>query len=225
MKATLPLAIVLGISLLFTACKEEKEDLQIAAATDFYPTQVGKFITYRLDSMVFTQQGRREEMHVYQQKDVVDAAITDGQGRPSYRVYRFLRDSAGTQPWYSAGTYIVTPSLGSIEVQDNNMRTVRLISPVKKDQTWKGGRFLGTEPYSSAFLFSNDDDIGDWDYTISQTGETVQLNGKTYTDVVTVDQVDESFNVPVTAPGSFASRSFSRDKFAKGLGLIYQEYI
>ncbi|MCW3073897.1 MAG: hypothetical protein JWP69_966 [Flaviaesturariibacter sp.] len=191
MKPTLLLTALLTVSLCFTACKEEKEDFSIAPAADYLPTQPGKYIIYRVDSTVFTQQGRVEERHSYQQKDVVDAAITDAQGRPSYRVYRYLRDTAGTGPWKSSGTYFITPTNGTVEVIENNMRVVRLVSPVKQGGAWKGNRYLSTEPYSSTYLFGNDDNIADWNFSYTGTNDVFVSGQKTYKDVLTVEQVND----------------------------------
>ena len=225
MKKIFPVALALSVTLFFTACTEKTDDFEPVLSDSYLPSQVGKFITYRLDSTVFTQQGRAEERHVYQQKDVVDAAITDGLGRPSYRVYRYIRDSAGITPWRSLGSYFITPTTGAVEVVDDNLRFIPVITPVRTGTSWKGGRYIATDAYGAQYLFGNDDDIADWDFTYSEIGEMVTLNGKTYSDVATVQGIDESLNVPVTTPTSFASRSLYKSQYAKGIGLIFQEYI
>ena len=82
-----------------TSCEKETEEFKTEAIADYLPLAVGKYITYRLDSTVFTNLGRNEEIHSYQVKHMVDAQIADNLGRPSYRIIRYLRDSLGTQPW------------------------------------------------------------------------------------------------------------------------------
>jgi hypothetical protein len=79
--------------------KKETEEFKTEAIADYMPLAVGKYITYRLDSTVFTNFGRNEEIHKYRVKHVVDAQITDNLGRPSYRILRYLSDSLGHQPW------------------------------------------------------------------------------------------------------------------------------
>src|SRR6187397_1498439 len=97
------LVLLAFASSLFFSCNE-KEDFTTEALADYMPLSVGKFITYRIDSMVFTNFGRSTEIHKYQVKHQVDALITDNLGRPTYRIFRFIRDTAGTQPWQPAGT-------------------------------------------------------------------------------------------------------------------------
>jgi hypothetical protein len=207
------------------SCKQEKEDLKVETPTEFIPLQAGKYITYKLDSLVFTQAGRAEETHTYQEKHVVDAQITDNLGRGSFRIFRFLRDSAGTQPWAPSGSYFITPLTNSIEISEDNQRIIKLVSPVKEGNLWKGNRFLGTEPYASKYTFSNDDNMGDWEFIIENANESLVINGTTIENVVTISSIDESLNVPIVDAASFAARSLSIDKFAKNIGLVYQEYI
>src|SRR5215207_8327818 len=82
-----------------TSCKKETEVFTTESIPDYLPLTVGKYITYRLDSTVFTNFGKNQEIHKYQVKHVVDIQTTDNLGRRSYRILRYLRDSAGNQPW------------------------------------------------------------------------------------------------------------------------------
>jgi hypothetical protein len=223
----LSLLVLAVFGLLLTGCERETEEFKTEQIADYLPLQPGKYFTYRLDSTVFTQAGRAEETHSYQEKHVVDALVTDNLGRPSYRVFRFLRDVAGTQPWLPSGSYWITRLNNSAEVIEDNLRSIRLILPVKQDETWKGYRFLPDDPYSSRFGFdwNNDDNMEDWDFTYQAMNESLTLNSKTYNEVITLKHVDESINVPINSPAAYAYINFSEDKYAKGIGLIYQNLI
>ena len=218
------LSFILVITLLY-GCKGDKEDLQVQSYTEYLSFQPGKYITYRLDSTVFPEQGRAEAVRSYQEKHVVDAQITDNLGRPSYRIFRYIRDSAGLQAWTPSGTYFITPLANSVEYIDDNLRVVKLANPIKEFGMWKGNRHLYYEPYVSLYDFSNDDNMFDWNYTIESTGGTETYFGKTYEDVVTIIGADEALNVPITQADAYASRSLLVEKYSKGLGMIFQEYI
>jgi len=211
--------------LLLSGCKTESEDLQVDAATSYQSLAPGKYITYRLDSTVFTNFGRNTEIHKYQEKHLIDAEIIDALGRPSYRVFRFTRDSAGTQPWAPGGSFMITPLSNSVEIIENNLRFVKLTSPVRTDYTWKGNRFLPEEPYQSLFGFNNDFDIASWDYTYSATGESEMINGKTINDVITIEGINDVINVPVTDPANYGSINYQQEKYARGIGMVFQELI
>lgn len=216
--------------IIFVSCEKKTEQIETGPPlSDYLPLQVGKYITYRLDSSIFTNFGTQNATHSYEEKQVVDAKVPDASGRDSYRILRFLRDTSGTQPWTSAGTYFITPTDRTIEVIDNNLRFVKLVFPIKLDNTWKGNRYLPDEAYSSLYSFSNDFLMDDWDYTYSSVDGSLNVKGKTYNDVLTVDGIDEvwnadpkTFNVISDAIG-YVNRV--KDVYAKNLGLIYQEFI
>jgi hypothetical protein len=220
---------ILAVTILTLFSCNKKEEYVTDKLSDYIPLTAGKYITYRLDSMVFTGFGRVTEIHRYQVKHVIDKQITDNLGRPSYRVYVYIRDSAGVQPWLPAGnTYFITPLSNQMEVIENNLRFIKIHAPVKDAYTWKGNSYLPSDtcggPYCPIYKFSNDDDIQDWDYNYSGNTGPFSYRGINYADVLNVEEADEAFNVPITVPTSYASRTRSVEKYSKNIGLVYREY-
>ncbi len=213
--------ITLSLSLLFLCSCKKNEEVITDPLSDYLPLEVGKEITYRLDSLDYS---RSDNFVYHQEKHVVDAAVTDAMGRPSFRIYRFLRDTLGLEPWRSAGTYYITPLNNRIEVIENNLRFVKLVSPILVDNTWKGNQFLPDEPFDPLFKFINDSDMEFWDNTYSATGETLVFNGETVPDVVSVTGIDRFDNVPVTDPSGIGYIDLVQEKYAKGIGLVYQRF-
>jgi hypothetical protein len=128
--SSFPRLLFLAISSSFLFSCNEKEELVTESLTDYMPLAAGKYITYRLDSLVFTNFGRTTEIHKYQVKHQVDALITDNLGRPAYRVFRFIRDSAGLQPWQPNGSYFITALADQVEISDDNLRMIKLHLPI-----------------------------------------------------------------------------------------------
>lgn len=189
------------------------------------PLTTGKYITYRLDSTVFTNVGRNEEIHRYQVKHVVDAQIPDNLGRLSFRIIRYLRDSAGTQPWVPNGAYYITPLTDQAEVIEDNLRFIKLHTPFLLKMDWKGNRYISSNPYSLLYTFSNDDNMNDWDYKYDKFDQTTSIGGQTVQNVYTVSQVDEAINAPVADPRAYGARNYSVEKYAKNIGLVSRDYI
>lgn len=223
MKARIP--IILLLVAIATGCKHDIETYTSESLPDYLPLAVGKTIIYQLDSTVFTEFGRSEEVHRYQEKQEVAAQLTDNPGQISYRINRYLRDSAGTGQWRVAGSYLITPSEKTVEVVENNLRTVRLALPVKQDFAWRGNQYLPFAPYSAFYDFRSDTnfDLSDWDYYYETVSETLVLNGQTINDIVTVKHIDEE----TTSNGDIflTGKTYSEDKYAKGIGLVYQELV
>jgi hypothetical protein len=213
------------IALFVISCEKQTEEFKTEAISDYLPLSTGKYITYRLDSTVFTNLGRTEETHKYQVKHVVDAAITDNLGRPGYRILRYLRDSAGTKPWVANGSYFITNLEDQAEVVEDNLRSIKLHIPFKLNNTWKGNRYISSDPYASLFSFSNDDNMNDWDFNVDQYDATTSIGGKQVNNVYTISHVDEALNAPVTDPRLYGARSFSLEKYSKTIGLVYRDYI
>ena len=116
-----PVIVVAILIMLITGC-EKKDVYNSAELNEYMNLEVGKYVRYRLDSTVFINFGQTQAVIKYQAKDVIDAAITDNLGRPSWRVIRYLSDTTGTAPWTPISTYMITPVRETIEVIENNLR-------------------------------------------------------------------------------------------------------
>jgi hypothetical protein len=212
---------------LFVGCKKETEEFKTEALSTYLLTQPGKYITYRTDSTATAPFGTRLVTRSYQEKHLVDALMTDNLGRPAYRIFRYIRDTSGTGPWQPTGSYFITPLTNSVEVVDNNLRFIKLVSPIKEGNSWQGHRYLPSDPFVSRYDIQTGDALADpdWDYTYESVGGSESINGKTYGNTVTVDIINDRRNAPVTDPAAYGNLSFAMDKYAKGIGLIYQEFI
>jgi hypothetical protein len=221
----LTLLAVVFASLYLTSCSKKTEQLETEQLSEYTNLVVGKYITYRLDSLVYTNFGRAEEVHSYQVKHVIDAQITDALGRPSYRVYRYIRDSSGTQSWEPNGTYFVTPLNDQLEVIEDNLRFIKLHMPMREGFSWKGNKYLPDNAYDFfSHLNSYDADIQLWDYYYDRFEPTVSHRGKIYNDVWTVEEYDEIINIPVTDPSLYGSVIRAVEKYSKNIGLVFREY-
>src|SRR5258708_27533841 len=186
------------------------------------PLQPGKYITYRVDSTVFTNFGRTTEIHKYLVKHVVDAQVTDNLDRQGFRIYRYITDSTGTQPWQPNGSYFITVLNDRVELIEDNLRVIKIHTPVRDGNTWKGNTYLASNPYGSFYSFSNDDNMADWNFSFAgPLPSSLAIQGKTYNDVYTILEDDESD--PVTGPSDYGSVSFGEEIYSKNIGLVYRE--
>lgn len=213
---------------LITSCTptSTKENLQLTSASTFMPLQAGKYITYRLDSIVFINFGTKIDTHRYQVKHVIDALIKDDQGRDVYRVYRYIRDTAAIKPWVPNGTYFITPLAQQIEVTEENFRVIKLHTPVQKGFTWKGNRYLASGMYQAQFKNSLDrDDFINLDFNYADSlVPAVNINGKIYTNVITVEQANDVLNMPATNTSAPGFKLRMVEKYSLGIGMVYRQY-
>lgn len=209
------------------SCTKKTEEFQTEALSDYVPLSVGKYITYRVDSTVFTNFGRTTEVHKYLVKHLIDAQVEDNLGRPGYRVFRYLsniNDTINPQLWIPNGTYLITPLSDQVELTEDNLRFIKLHLPIKDGFQWKGNKYLPPDPYSSLYNFSNDDNMEDWDFEIDKSSTSFSYQGKNYTDICNIEEADEAYNIPITDPNSYASKTRAVEKYSKNIGLVYREY-
>jgi hypothetical protein len=213
-------------TVLIFSCKKQDgfddTDFQQQRLTELIiPLQHGKYITYRVDSTVFTDFGRTTEIHSYLVKHVVDTTITDNLGRQAYRIFTYITDTLETQPWQPNGSYSISIFDDRVETIEDNMRVIKIHVPVRDGNKWKGNVYLADDPYSE-YTFSNDDNMNDWEFTFDgdlQSSVTVQ--DKTYNDVYTITAIDD-IDLP-TDSTDYGSETISREMYSKNTGLVYRE--
>jgi hypothetical protein len=211
----------------FFSCTKKTEVFETEALNDYIPLNAGKYITYRIDSIVFTSFGRTTEVHKYLVKHVIDAQVEDNLGRPGYRLFRYvsnINDTINPQLWTPNGTYFITTLSDQVELTEDNLRFIKLHLPIKDGFQWKGNKYLPSDPYGSLYNFSNDDNMEDWDFKFDNSSTDFSYQGKNYTDICNIEEDDEEYNIPITDPNSYASKTRSVEKYSKNIGLVYREY-
>jgi len=212
-------AILLIISLF--SCKKETETLNTATLSDYFPLEIGRTNFYRLDSTVLASFGTAMVVKSYQAKDTIESTFTDNEGRLSYRIFRFTRDTAGLQPWSFAATFTATPTDKWIEYVDNNLRFLKLHAPVVDGYFWLAHSFIDTRSLNSTVPY-----LDNWEYEYRNTGGTYTVLNTTYDSTITVAQHDEtSPEGPFDPNLEVQIKTFGLEVYAKGIGLIYKEFL
>ncbi len=184
---------------------------------DYYPMVVGNYIIYRMDSLKFFNVGSTDSIISYHAKEVVDDTITDNLGRLSYRVIRYLSDTNEIAPWTPSIAYMVTPLSGSVEVVENNLRFIKMVTPVQNGVNWMGNSYIDTKSADSPVPY-----MDGWDYTYSNTGQPFNvLMGTVPISVI----VNEANSVTGLGDSSYTQTVFSEEVYGKNIGLIYKQFL
>lgn len=206
-----------AMALFMNACKKSTETLQTASISAYSPLTVGKYITYQLDSLVFTNFGVNTETRTYQAKYLVDAQITDNMGRPSYRIIRYLRKTAANA-WAPDASFMATNTGNGLEFVENNLKYTKLRLPIRDAYTWKGNSFIDAYSINSELKYLND-----WDYTYDSVNMASKVGNTTFDSTIRVSQRDEVIGYP-EIPSSYSEVNYGMEKYAKGVGLIYRKF-
>lgn len=212
------LLIIITSAVIFSACKKSTEDLVTPSVSEYYPLQVGKYITYNLDSTLFINFGTKDTVVSYQVKHEIDALITDNLGRPAYRIIRYIRKTAANS-WVPDNTFMAVPTEFSVEFMENNLRFIKLKAPVRNGFSWKGNSYIDT--YS---LYSDVKYLDDWDYTYDSLHTTITLGALTVDSTLKVAQRDEVIGNP-SDPNSYSETNYGAERYAKGIGLVYRNFL
>jgi len=184
---------------------------------DYYPMHIGSYIIYRMDSLKYINVGSQDTVISYLAKEVVDDTLTDNLGQLSYRVIRYLSDTTGTLPWTPSIAYMVTPLKNSVEVVENNLRYIKMVSPVQDWISWLGNAYIDTQSDTSQVPY-----MDGWNYTYANTGQPYNVLGGQVPVSVTVNEAN---SVTGSANGSFTQTIFSVEVYGKNIGPIYKKFL
>jgi len=209
-----------------SSCKKS-EELSPVPITDLYPLQAGKVFYYRLDSTIPSNDRLQLLKKSYNAKDSVDIEYLDNAGRKSFRIFRYLRDTltpiANNSNWKYAATYYTSFDANRVEYIDNNLRFVTLTNPVREGSKWNGTQYINTSGGGSS---SNPLGFYDnWTFEYQNTGQDYQVKKGTIPDSYTVLHIDETDPSGPLNPASFQIRNLSYEVYAKGIGLIYKDFL
>ena len=216
--------LYLAYSVMFAAVSCKKNDSLIVVNNDaikYYPLGNGKVWIYRLDSTTTPPFGTSLVVRSYHLKDSMGTSFLDNAGRESWPVYRFITDTLEQNPWRSLSTYYVTPVEKNVEVvDDNNLRFIKLVTPVKEQFTWKGNSYIDTRSGYSLYQY-----LDGWDYTYTGVDSPYTTLAGVIDSTVTVFQRDETAPEGPFDPQFYQQRNYSIEVYARGVGLIYKNFL
>jgi hypothetical protein len=187
------------------------------APADYYPMHVGNYIIYRMDSLKYINVGSKDTLISYHAKEVVEDSIVDNLGIPSYRVVRYLSDTTEQAEWTPSIAYMVTPLAGSVEVVENNLRFIKMVTPVQDGISWLGNAHIDTKSNDSPVPY-----MDGWNYVYANTGLPFDVLAGTIPITVTVQEADD---VSGLGDGSYTQTIYSEEVYGRQIGCIYKKFL
>ena len=216
MKQTIWLLIIM-LSV-FTSCKRQvipADDVELGK--DYFPLTIGHFIEYDVDSILFNDFTKTVDTFHFELKDVVESEFADNEGRKSFIINRYKRQDA-TYPWKENLTYYTTETNFNIEVVEENLRFIKMVFPVKVNTKWNGNIYL------PATLSAELKWLSGWDYKYVNINEPFSTGFLNFENTVTINHVDNVVGDSLDA-NNYSERTFSRERYAKNVGLISREQV
>lgn len=202
----------------FLACTENTkvEEITIDYGYDYFPLQKGKYIDYRMDSVVydFVNNNFTAIESSYYTREMLTDTFTDNEGRLSFKIERFERQSQN-EPWQVKNVWYATKSKGQAERVEDNYRFVKLAFPVRRGLAWQGASYINEEEIvtiagETLQMFKG------WSSEIItiDTNKIVQIGSLSFNNVLTVRHADDENAI---------EKRFVSEKYAKGVGMVYRE--
>jgi len=212
---------VIFFSAAFFSCKKENDTQVFLNASAYYPLQTGTVWFYRMDSTTIPDFGAALVTYSYHIKDSVGTSFPDNAGRTSWPVYRFITDTLEETPWQSLSTSYVTPTSKDIEVvDDNNLRFIKLVSPVSAGRMWNGNSYIDTRSANTNYQY-----LDGWEYVYDSVNFPYQTIAGLIDSSVIVRQRDETSPEGAFDPQYYQQRNYSVEVYAHSKGLIYKNFL
>ena len=200
-KARLPVVSIGVILFLITSCR--KDPVSFDVGYQYYPVEIGKFVEYNVTEIFHDDVVGIHDTSIYQLKEVLESTFIDNEGRESYRMGRYKRDSSH-HTWSLSDFWVVTLTNERLEKVEENQRFIRLTFPVKESEKWDGNAL-------------NQDKTADYEYLTSD--EEMVVGGFNFPKTTTVRHVD-------FRPGVLF-HEYEQEIYAENVGLtqIYSKII
>ena len=215
------LLFTVAFFIIFFSCKKEQSPDTFLNAAAYYPLKTGNAWIYRLDSTITPPFGTSLVVHSYHLKDSAGISFFDNTGRESWPIYRFITDTLEESPWQSISTYYVTLAGKNIEVvDDNNLRFIKLASPVSAGISWPGNSYIDTRSANTPYQY-----LDGWKYLYDSVNMPYTTSAGIIDSTVTVIQRDETSPEGPFDPQYYQQRNYSIEVYAYNRGLIYKNFL
>lgn len=170
----------------------------------YYPTTLGKYVVYDVDSTVYDDFLHDTTYYKYRIKEKLEEYYSDNENRPTIRLVRYIKmynpsKSYDSIPWTVKDVWAANKTNTSVQVVEENVRFTKLSFPVKLNAQWDGNA---------------GNTMGEWDYEYKMTEHHETIGASTQAIVLQVLQKDYRTAI---------SYQYYTEKYARDIGLVYRE--
>lgn len=182
------------VVLLLASCAKNEPAAPIDMGYDHFPTEVGTWVEYQVDSMWRDDVVQVHDSISYMLRVEVAEAYTDPGGRPSQRIERYVKNTNGD--WIIRDVWTATCDNRAAELTEENKRRQKLAFPARNAMRW------------DCNVYNTDDEQ---EVMIEQAGEAWSVNGLSFGSTLVVRN---------TVPANLVVRRDLMERYAKGVGMV-----
>lgn len=201
--------LILFSLVLLTACEPEfipADDASIEM--DFFPIDSFTTWEYRMDSIIYDNEGLTIDTSVSYRREQVLGSFMDIEGKVTYRL-GIAKKSNLTDIYKETDLWTFQLNENGLQRKEENLNFVKLLFPIVIGDFWDGNQF----PENTEIYVAGDaiEAYRRWEYEYVDRLESFAVGAELYTDVIHVKQADNTNEI---------ERRFSEEYYAKGVGLI-----
>ena len=208
--------MVVLFSVAFFSCKKSKTNPNADKTLQYFPLQVGKYVTYNVDTTLWIDTSCLEFHHTYQLRYQVADTFTDEQQNVNYKIFSFVNSAKTGGQWVANDVFYVANTANGLVVNKDRVSFIKLTFPVLEGGTFQGNKLIDTRDTDYAYLRN-------WSYAYQNVGNSFTSGLESFDNTVTVLERDETIGDMVAKPDSFASRTYFKEVYAYNIGLVYSQ--
>lgn len=211
------LLLILLVTIGYFSCKKaDPVPAPLPSEEEYFPLVKGKYVIYDVDSTIWDVHHCVTVKRHYQFMYLVSDTFTDELGRMSYRIDTRIRRKP-EEEWKTHEVYYATNTGTTLEMVHSELKFVKMQFPIQTNETWKGNAYINVADADLTYF-------KDWDYYYEAIREPYNSGNVIFDNTVTVIQRDEAVSDPETIPHQPAMRTYGKEIFASGIGMVYREY-
>jgi len=186
--------------LLFLYSCEKEADVEINFGYDYFPTEVGSWRVYDVDSIYYNDLTGTVDSFQFELKVVVDSKFIDHAGQDSRIIKRYKRD-VDSLDWELKDVWTSTLLTSRGEQVEENERFIKLVFPLNENTTWDGNAYNSRSEET---------------YSYSEIDEAATIGMLTFDSTLTVTEADNENKI---------EKKYATVTYAKDVGPVYKKYI
>jgi hypothetical protein len=208
--------LLFGLLLIFfTSCVKDKIEAPVDDhSVEYFPLQLGKYIVYAIDSIVFDDAsgGNIKDTVSFQMKEEVSGFQIALSGDTLFYLHRSRRNSS-EEPWTVTDVWTASRSSAEATRTEENLKFLKMTFPLRKGKYWLTTSYI---PTSATILVGTEilQPFQDWESKVLEIDVADQIGDFSFADgqVMRISQTDTDDD------GSM--RRFMLEKYVRNIGLV-----
>ncbi|MEM1327869.1 MAG: hypothetical protein AAGI23_18060 [Bacteroidota bacterium] len=201
------------LTLLLTSCQQNVSIEPLVTGQNYYPLEVGKYITYQVDSVLFDPTDGRtvRDSSSNQIRETVVDSWTAEDGKAMFRIERAIYE-ADTDEWRVTDVYATyADELEAVRVEEN-LSFTKMKFPFREGQRWEG---LNFNPNLEVFIADEPIEMfKNWGSVTRTIGEPMQIDDFNFTAVTKIELANDTNAIELRTGFEY---------YARNIGLVYRE--